>query len=348
VTGLAGQPRSTSIAAGTRACRLGRLAFGVAIFAALAIAIFSWSAKTLFDFDASHYTSIAHDLDRHGTFSNGLFDKVDSTLNPPPPGMFFGPLYPALVAAAMQVDPRFQRAVVCWVTADARQQDGTKLCERYAAPMLLIHALFLALGALAIARAGELMFRSQAVFWTAGVLATVCLILESELFSFVMTESVTFGLCAIFTWCCTVAWLSQRTRDCLIAGVALGVLILHRPSYQALLLVGVPLFAVAAYLALRSLRGASWLAAVFALGCIVVVAPWVARNAVALGKAGLTEEYGSATFPSSVKPLSTHCLAPTLPAASSGMRRGASSTSAARCVGTCFAPTARSTPPSVR
>jgi hypothetical protein len=282
--------------AGTIMRRLGRFAFGLGVFVALAIALFSWSPKTLFDFDASHYTSIAHDIDRHRTFSNGLFDRVDSTLAPPPPGMFFGPVYPALVAAAMQIDPRFKQAVICWVTADARKQDGAKLCEPYAAPMLILHAVFLALGILAIARAGELMFRSEVVFWGAGLLATLGVLVESKLFSFVMTESVTFGLYAIFAWCCVVAWLRTRRRHCLIAGLVLGVLILHRPSHQLLLLVGVLIFALQGLLALRSFRQAGWRAAVFALGCLLVIVPWMARNATTLGKFALTEEYGSATI----------------------------------------------------
>jgi hypothetical protein len=282
--------------AGAGVYRLGRSVFGLAVFATLVLTLFLWPAKTLFDFDASHYTTIAHDIDRHGTFSNGLFDDVDSTLAAPRPGMFFGPVYPAMVAAAMQVDARFKRAVVCWVTADARKQDGTKACERYAAPMLVIHALFLALGILAIARAGELMVRDARVFWIASVLATVGVILESELFSFVMTEGVTFGLYAIFTYSCVVAWLSLRPRDCLIAGLALGLLVLHRPSFQILILVALPFFAFVAYRALRSVKAAGWRAAMFALGCIVVITPWMARNTVSLGKLALTEEYGAATI----------------------------------------------------
>ncbi len=293
MTGMTGAP---SPSAGGAPRALPRILFGLGVFAALTVAIFCWMPKTLFDFDASHYTTIAYDLDRYGTFSNGLFDDVDSTRAAPPPGMFFGPLYPALVAAAMQVDPRFKRAVVCWVTADARKQDGTARCERYAAPMLVLHALFLALGILAIARAGELIFNSEWMFWAAGSLAAVGALLESELFSFVMTESVTFGLYGIFGYCCVRAWLSLRPRDCVIAGLALGVLILNRPSFQVLLFVGLLLFAFAACRKLRSAGAAGWRAAAFGLGCLIVVAPWLARNYVSVGKIRLTEEYGAATI----------------------------------------------------
>ncbi|HWM47392.1 MAG TPA: hypothetical protein VNR11_10820 [Xanthobacteraceae bacterium] len=287
----------TAFATG-RAARslIARVAFGLAVFATLTVAIFAWMPKTLFDFDASHYTSIAYDLDRYAVFSNGLFDDVDSTLAEPPPGMFFGPVYPAIVAAAMQVDPRFKAAVECWVNADARKEDGTRQCERYATPMLVIHAVFLALGVMAIARTGELMFRSEWVFWAGGSLAALGLVFESELFSFVMTESVTFGLYAVFSLACVLAWRSQRPRDALVAGLALGVLILHRPSFQVLVPAGALLFLIAAWRKRPSLAFARRRVAAFAFGSLLVVAPWVARNYTVLDKFGLTEEYGAATI----------------------------------------------------
>ena len=58
--------------------------------------------------------------------------------------------------------------------------------------MLLVHALLLALGVLAIARAAETIFDNRGLFWLTGVLATGALIPDADLFSFVMTESLTF------------------------------------------------------------------------------------------------------------------------------------------------------------
>jgi hypothetical protein len=46
---------------------------------------------------------------------------------------------------------------------------------------------------LAIAAAGERMFRAKAVFWLAGALATLGLAAESDIFSFIMTESIAFS-----------------------------------------------------------------------------------------------------------------------------------------------------------
>jgi hypothetical protein len=70
-------------------------------------------------------------------------------------------------------------------------------CEVYAAPMRIIHAALLMLGVLAIAIAAEIMFAGGAVFWIAGILATLALLPDAPLFSFMMTESVTFSLYSI-------------------------------------------------------------------------------------------------------------------------------------------------------
>ena len=60
-----------------------RVVFGLLVFAVLATAILSRPAKWLSDFDQSFYLTIAYDLNHHGVFSNGVFDKVDSTATAP-------------------------------------------------------------------------------------------------------------------------------------------------------------------------------------------------------------------------------------------------------------------------
>ena len=171
----------------------GRIAFGILIFAALAAAILARPEKWLSDFDQAFYLSIAYDLNHHGVFSNGVFDDTDSTKERPAPGLFFAPLYPALVTAVTWIDPRFRRAADCVIEAVHNARDGRE-CEAYARSMLLVHALLLALGVLAIARAAETIFDRRGVFWLTGILATGALIPDAELFSFVMTESLTFCL----------------------------------------------------------------------------------------------------------------------------------------------------------
>ncbi len=102
--------------------------------------------------------------------------------------MFFGPVDPLLVLAAMEIDPRFAEAVHCSVEADHGHREPAT-CEPYATPMRIIHAFLLALGVLAATArhrgnaAGERIFASAAVFWLAGALATLGLVAESDIFS---------------------------------------------------------------------------------------------------------------------------------------------------------------------
>jgi hypothetical protein len=95
---------------------LKKLLFGCFAFAVLSFSILHRPAWTLNDFDQGFYLTIAYDLDKHGVFSNGPFAGVDSTVARPPPGMFFGPVYPALVLAAMKLDGRFAASVRCSVS----------------------------------------------------------------------------------------------------------------------------------------------------------------------------------------------------------------------------------------
>src|SRR4051812_41183263 len=182
----------------------------VTAFVVLAVAIMMHPEKRLSDFDQSFYLTIAYDLDRHGVFSNGVFDKTDSTIGPPRPGMFFVPLYPALVLAAMKIDRRFAAAVACSVESIEGHRDEAT-CEPYAKPVLIIHALLLALGVVAVATAGALMFASRPVFWLAGALATASLATE-DIFSYIMTESLTFSLYSFSTLALVLGWKTARVR----------------------------------------------------------------------------------------------------------------------------------------
>src|SRR5262245_61248060 len=140
-----------------------KILLGLLSFAVLVTAITIQRPKALNDFDQSFYVMIAYDMDRHGVFSNGVFDNVDSTRAVPPPGMFFVPGYPLLVFAAMKLDARFAKAVECSVIAITEDKD-TRLCDAYATPVHMIHAGLLALGVVTIALCGSLIFASTRVF----------------------------------------------------------------------------------------------------------------------------------------------------------------------------------------
>src|SRR5262245_47537608 len=82
-------PRNPEMDQSTRRQSLDAVALALIAFAILTLAIATRVPKWLTDFDQSFYITIAYDLDRHGVFSNGVFDDTDSTAAAPPPGIFF-------------------------------------------------------------------------------------------------------------------------------------------------------------------------------------------------------------------------------------------------------------------
>jgi len=94
-----------------------------------------------------------------------------------------------------------------------------------------------------------------------------------------------------------LALRAPRALWLLAAGCLFGLLALTRPSFVVLAPV------VLGLIALNDVRlqGVGWRPALrhglaFAIAWLLVVGPWLVRNAVAVGKWGLSEEYGSAAL----------------------------------------------------
>jgi hypothetical protein len=275
-----------------------RVLFGIVIFAALAASILLRPPKSPNDFDQAYYLTIAYDLVHYGVFSNGLLDDVNSTTAAPPPGMFFGPLYPSLIAGVTKLDARFAKSVDCSVEANHGARPDTD-CDVYVRPMHLIHALLLALGVLAVARAAEVLFARPMVFWLAGVLATGALAAEADIFSFLMTESLTFSLYSMTMLAMVMGWTTSKRRYFVLAGLGLGLVCLVRFSFLVPALAMPALIILNARFAIRPFEGWAPTATsvlAFAVAFLLVLLPWAARNATSVGKFALTEEYGSSAL----------------------------------------------------
>src|SRR6266516_7880139 len=287
---------ATRSAAATSSCTLKKLLFGCFAFAVLSFAILHRPAWTLNDFDQGFYLTIAYDLDKHGVFSNGPFAGVDSTVARHPPGMFFGPVYPALVLAAMKLDGRFAAAVRCSVEADRGHRDEAS-CEAYALPMRLLNAFLLALGLIAIAGAAEIIVGRKSAFLVAGLSAVAGVAAESAIFSYVMTESAIFAIYSVFALQMLLAWKTGQSRYFIFAGGLLGLLCLTKPSFVILFPAVVALSLLWGYRLAKAApphTGARLLG--FGLTFALVLRAWAVRNAVSVGKFGLTEEYGAAAL----------------------------------------------------
>lgn len=270
--------------------RIGLFAVALIILGAL---IVSKPTRNLQDFDQPFYVTLAYDLDRYGVFSNGPFSGIDDTATAPPAGMFFGPVYPALVAAVMKLDPRFAAAARCSVEANRGHRD-IATCDAYDLPIRLLNALLLAIAVVAIAAAAELMFRRRVMFVVAGLCVLVALACEASAFSYIMTESAIFAIYSVFMLAIVLAWRSGRTGHFILGGALLGLLCLAKPSYLVLF----PMVAALSFVYLH------WLSdprRPHALGCVLafslafgcVAGAWVVRNGVSVGKFGFTEEYGA-------------------------------------------------------
>jgi hypothetical protein len=74
-----------------------KLAVVVVSLLTIGLSILSRPDWKLRNFDQVFYVTIAYDLDRYGIFSDGIFDPVDSSVQPAKPGMFFGPVFPVIV-----------------------------------------------------------------------------------------------------------------------------------------------------------------------------------------------------------------------------------------------------------
>jgi hypothetical protein len=273
-----------------------RAVFALLAFVLLALAIASRPTKRLNDFDQSFYTTIAYDLDRHGVFSNGMFDGVDSTSAMLPPGMFFAPLYPVLVLATTKVDVRFAAAFSCAVEANHGKRKGEE-CEIYALPIHILHAALLAAAVLAIATAAEIIVGCAAAFYLAGLFATAGFAMEAELFSYIMTESLTVALFSILLLVALLAARSGAARYWVLSGVTLGLLCLTRGSYLVLA-IALPALALIGRQRLfgSPMRFGFQQLSAFAFGLALIVMPWLARNAISIGQFRFAEEYGSAAL----------------------------------------------------
>jgi len=259
----------------------------------LATLIVAQPTRTLQDFDQPFYVTLAYDLDRYGVFTNGPFSGVDDTVTAPSAGMFFGPIYPAFVAAAMRLSPRFAAAARCSVEANNGQRD-ISTCDPYDLPMRLLNALLLALAIVAVASTAEMIFRQRLIFPLAGACVLAAVTSEAASFSYIMTESTIFAIYGVLMLITVLAWRSGRAAHFIVSGFLLGLLCLTKPSYIILfpVVAGLGFVYLNWFVKLRRQRTLCLIVA-FTLPFACVIAAWVMRNASSVGKAGFTEEYGA-------------------------------------------------------
>ena len=255
--------------------------------------------QPLASYDQPFYLGIAYDLLHHHRFTDGYRFAGGGADDAPsragrPPGMRFTPLYPTLLAGAALLDPPFRRGLDCLVA------HGTApgACGHEAVAMRTLQFLMLACVYWMLWWSGWRCSGRPGTGWLALGLALAAAPWLLRPVNMLMTETVSLFL---FVLASTLALAAQGPSRPMArrwlrfgAGLAIGLAALTRPAFGwlgAALLGGGALWTIAG----GGVRRGGTVGAM-AAGALLVVMPWIVRNAVVLHRASLTFGYASHTL----------------------------------------------------
>ncbi len=236
--------------------------------------------------DGYTYLAVAKDLADTGIFGDAAFKGSADLQGAQGQGMFFAPLYPALVAGVMKLDPVFYENVACHLSAGNPAD-----CSNDMGLFRVVQSVLAALSALLVWLAAWVLTHRYGVAWIALILA-----LDAEAYAYytaqIMTENLVFPLFTAACLSAAAAWRYQRAALWLAAGVALGLVSLTRPSYLYLFYAALPALLVS-LLFLKDIsmhRKMTW-PLLFLAGFAIAAGPWVVRNGLSLGEYGISKGY---------------------------------------------------------
>lgn len=257
------------------------LATGIAALA-LALAVANKSNPPVPEYDAMFYIQYALGISEFGVF--GLFTVRDLA---PPPSFVAGPLYPAFLALLLESDASMRDGLICLLQNTA----GAESCRLRHETLLVVQTAAMVVFLTAVWLIAFLLSGRRLVAWLAMGFA----LLSGYPLQFAqlyLTEALTLPLYALFTLFLLLSYQRPQVRLWpLLAGLALGLLALNKPTYAYLFWF---LFVCGA--------GLLWVARIrqhlapallfFALSYAFVTLPWVARNHHLFEQASLTGNYG--------------------------------------------------------
>lgn len=278
----------------TSRLQMRRLPLVLAISLILFLCGFLWSRtspRSLAEYDQPFYVGIAYDLRNWGRFTDGfLFAGADAE-QPRPPGMRFAPLYPALVAATAARDASFAAAIECVVDSSGRDPG----CARMASLIRWLQFMMLVAFYVLVWWIAGTVLGTPRAGWIALAFALMTAPFLLRFVNLVMTEMTALLMLASAIGAGVAALRGSPAPWLLVAGGCLGVTALTRPAFLYLALASA---LVGLVLVLRHEQ--RWrklpLLLAFLAGVAAVVLPWVARNAVVLGRPALTYGYDSHTL----------------------------------------------------
>lgn len=234
--------------------------------------------------DAYDYLFVAKELADTGVLTDGVAAQSAEHKQ----GMFFAPLYPALVASFLKIDPVFYETVACHMNPATRATCGHDMGSfQYVQTALAILSSFL------LWLTAWVVTLDKTRTWLALLLSFLAQGYAYHTAN-IMTENLVFPLFTLTSLFSVIAWRKKKSLWWLITGLALGGLALVRPSFVYLFYSALPiLFVLAAihykHLSLRALR---WPFA-FLIGYFLICTPWMMRNSMALGKFAISDGYAA-------------------------------------------------------
>jgi 4-amino-4-deoxy-L-arabinose transferase-like glycosyltransferase len=201
------------------------------------------------------------------------------------------PLYPAFLAATALLDTSFNRSLTCFV-----EQSDAASCPQRAPLARILQFVMTAAVYLMLWRIAVRATASQRIGWLSlgvGLLAAPILMRSVLL---LMTETTALFFITGATAAAVEAVKGRRPIWWLLmSGAMIGLAAMTRPEFAYLLLAAAIVGACIITCRPPRRRGIMLLA-VFLLGGAIVIAPWVARNAVVLGRPAMSSGYASNTL----------------------------------------------------
>lgn len=231
--------------------------------------------------DALRYIDYALNIHDHHVF--GLSGPRRDAA--PPPGNANSPLYPALLALAIGVDPGLADSLRCAVIG----RGNAAACPRDYTTIVIIQCALVIGAMLCLWLTALRLFRRQSIAWGACALALAS---TKPMFyaNHLLTEILVLFLFAALMAALVAVCDRGGARAWTTVGVILGALTLTRPEYLylggILALVGL----VGTVCSHREGRIARFAAGILAFA--LVIAPWLARNDHHFGVASITGGYG--------------------------------------------------------
>ena len=237
-------------------------------------------------FDQPFYLGIAHDLVHTGRFTDGFMFAAPGPDGQRSSGMRFAPLFPSIVAAAAAVDSRLRRDMDCLVESAGK----ASVCRSEGASVRWLQFSELAGFFWLIWWMGGAVGGS-ALGWVSLVLALCTAPLLVRSVDFLMTEMT----CLLMTTGAMAAAVKavrgeRRLAWSVACGVLLALAALTRPAFLYL----IPVCALGALIGGRRRGVLPSLA--MAGSAAAVLAPWILRNWLVMGRAALTFGYDSHTL----------------------------------------------------